>query len=353
MKQIQLNSYRRWTIITAIIVLASICRAQAQTVYVNATSGKDGAGGTITDPLASLEEAVKITNGFEGSPITIKVAPGLYVLSNALKIKKRDNSRDSTTSYTIEAQTLPDDSSWTPAQMPVIQSISGINDTIAFKHCIGILVERNNVNIKGIKFVGNANTASSAYYPIRRVDKNLNGLNVSQCFFIGEKNSAPIQSALWVSGPGVHISHCIFQSSKIAMVLGKNLENFSLTYSIINDAYNTAIWYGFSGNIKSFIFKNNIVTNSNYVMVYPIENGQPEFTLSNSFIGNNGHFVGNYPKDQNSFMEEKSVHFKLTGIKASGMIKQVTVYDNGITRDNLNLTADSDGLFTKAGIFNQ
>jgi len=201
--------------------------------------------------------------------------------------------------------------------------------------------------------VGNANTSVSYYYPIRRADKNLNGLNVSQCFFIGEKNSAPIQSAFWVSGPGVHISHCIFQSAKIAMVLGNNLENFSLTYSIINDAYNTAIWYGFSGNTKSFLFENNIVTNSNYVMVYPIENGQPAFKFGNSFLGNNGHFVGNYPTAQDRFVEEKIDHIKLAGIKSTGTIKQVTVYDEGITRDNLNLTADSDGIFTKAGIFNR
>lgn len=342
------------TMFNSIIFLAFVCRTQAQTIYVNTDAGKDGATGTINAPLARLEEAVRIANNFIDSvPINIKVAPGLYVLTTELTIKPRVDAKRVSGVYTIEAQLMPDDSSWTPAQMPVIQSVSGNNDTAGFKHCIGILIERSNVNIKGIKFVGNANTAASYYYPIRRADKNLNGLNVSNCFFIGEKNSAPIQSAFWVSGPGVNISHCIFQSAKIAMVLGNNLENFSLTYSIINDAYNTAIWYGFSGNTKSFVFENNVVTNSNYIMVYPVENGQPAFTFSNSFLGNNAHFIGNYPKAQDRFVEEKNIHIKLVGIETNGTIKQVTVYDDGITRDNLNLTPDSDGLFTKAGIFNR
>jgi hypothetical protein len=323
----------------------------AQTLYVDATIGKEGAAGSIASPLKSLEEAVKLTHNFKGDkPVHIKLAPGLYLLTQQARLKTASGATD-TNAYTIEAITMPDDSDWKPNKMPVIQSIDGVNDTTGFKHCIAFAVEKNNVILKGLKFIGNANPAVPDYYPIRRVDKTLSGLTVSQCYFIGEANSSAIQSAFWVAGPGVHVDHCIFHSSKIAFVLGGGVNDFSLAYSIIDGAYNTAIWYGFAGNLTSFTFKNNVITNGYYVMVYPAENGQPAFTFSNSVITNNEHYLGNYPKAQDKFFPEEIKNIKEINIEKSGTVKLVNVMDDGLTHDNLNLAPGSTGKTTGAGIF--
>ena len=134
-------------------------------------------------------------------------------------------------------------------------------------------------------------------------------------------------------------------------MLGRNYKDFSLTYSIIDGAYNTAIWYGFDGTIPKFTFKYNIVTNCYYTMVYPVEKGQPDFTFSDSYFVNNKNYLGNYPKAQDRFFTEPNKHIKEVNIKRTGKINFVEVEDDGITKDNLNLTATSAARSTRAGIF--
>jgi len=325
-------------------------RASGQTLYIDAEKGKNNAKGTSSDPILTLDEAVAKTNSFTGNEqVTLKLGPGLYTLRHKLIIKT--NSANKNQTYTIEAITMPDDKGWLPAAMPVIVSLSANNSAYEFPHCEGLLISKNNVTIRGLKFMGNPNTQVHYYYPIRREEKLYDGLNVSQCFFIGEANSAPIQSAFWTAGSGIHVDYCIFHNSKIAFVLGRNFKDFSLTHSIIDGAYNTAIWYGFDGTIPKFTFKNNIVTNCNYVMVYPVEKGQPDFTFSDSYFTNDKNYLGNYPKAQDRFFAEPNKHINEVNIKRTGKITLVAVEDDGITKDNLNLTATSAGKSTGAGIF--
>jgi hypothetical protein len=298
-----------------------------QTLYVDALKGKNNAKGTVNDPILSLDEAVSKTNNFKGNePVTLKLSSGLYTVTHKLTLKTA-GSVANREPYTIEAVTLPDEKTWQPASMPLIMSISGL------------------------KFIGNPNTSVHYYYPIGRHDKTLSGLNVSQCIFIGEANSSAIQSAFWAAGQGIHVDHCIFHNSKIAFVLSGNINGFSLTHSIIDGAYNTAIWYGFDVTQPKFTFKNNIVTNCYYVMVYPVENGQPAYTFSDSYITNNKNYLGNYPKAQDKFFAEPNKHIKEINIKKTGIIKLADVKDDGITRDNLNPIKNSAGQSTGAGIF--
>ena len=333
-----------------IVLLISHTTAYGQTLYVSATKGNDRATGTDTNPLKTLDEAVAQANRFSGTePVKIILTGGLYTVIHKLAIHTKASSARG--SFTLEALTLPDDKAWQPADLPVIVSISSNNSDYEFPHCEGLLIEQNNVIIKGLKFLGNPNNTVRNYYPIRRQNKILSGLNVSQCYFIGEANSAPIQSSFWASGPGIHVDHCIFYNSKIAFVLGDGVNDFSLTHSIIDGAYNTAIWYGFAGTTPKFIFKENVITNCYYVMVYPVEKGQPSYTFSDSFITNNAHYLGNYPKAQDKFIAEPNLHIKEINVYKSGAIKLVNVADDGITKYNLNLAPTSAGKSTGAGIF--
>jgi hypothetical protein len=322
----------------------------AQTLYVNPTNGNDNATGGSRDPLLTLDDAILKANKFSGNaPVTIILGPGLYTVTHKLIINTASKSPNR--AFNIKALTMPDDKLWTPADLPVIVSVSANNSSYEFPHCEGFLISQNNVTIKGIKFLGNPNNKVRNYYPIRRQDKTLSGLNVSQCYFIGEANSSPIQSSFWASGPGIHVDHCIFHNSKIAFVLGDKVNDFSLTHSIIDGAYNTAIWYGFAGNVPQFIFSDNVVTNCYYVMVYPVENGQPSFIFKDSYIVKNGNYLGNYPKAQDKFIAEQKTKIKEINVHKSGTISLVGVADDGITKDNLNLSVGSAGKDVGAGLF--
>jgi hypothetical protein len=179
----------------AILLILSVpLNLSAQTLYVDGVKGRDTGTGTIGAPLASLEEAVHRANALTGDmPVTIKIAPGLYTLIRPLVIHP-ESSQPVTAKYTFEAMVMPDDTALSPAKMPVVQCVADSNRTGKLKHAsCAFQVERNQVAIRGLKFVGNPNPASQYYYVIQRRDSTLTGLEISQCYFIGEKNSAPIQ----------------------------------------------------------------------------------------------------------------------------------------------------------------
>ena len=321
-------------------------RLDAQTIFVDAVKGHDEAKGTITDPFASLEKAVALASGFSGNePITIRIYPGLYVLQHKLEIRTDKVSGD-TVKYIIEAVMMPDDPDWQPNSMPVIQSVSANNSTTQFTHATGFLVAKNNVRFQGLKFLGNSNPSVPYYYPITRENETYAGLEISQCYFIGEKNSAPIQGAVWAHGAGTKIDHCIFYGCKNALLLFKSIKDFSITYSIISGAYEAAAWYGGTGN--DFEFRNNIITNCNFFWVRA-ENTFPTYTFSNSVITDVNEYMG-YWSSHGLIRAEKNSHSE-TGIRKSGKIMLSEVKTEGLPKDYLNLLPQSDGNELKAGIF--
>lgn len=243
------------------IAFASICQnGFSQTYFADPVNGSDNNKGSFEGPFATLEKAVKTANESTGTgQLTIKLFPGLYVLIDKL-ILNPVRVIDDTTTYTIEAVILPDDTSWTAYKMPIIHSISPNNSEIQFPHATGILVASNNVVVRGLKFIGNPKNFSGSpypetfyYYPISKENEKLKCLEVSQCFFIAEKNSAPIQGGVWAHGPNTNVNHCVFYKCRNAILLFKSVEGFSITNSIIYGAYESAIWMG---PIESnFIFK--------------------------------------------------------------------------------------------------
>ena len=330
-----------------VLFLMLSVRINAQTIYADAVNGKENAKGTVADPFLSLEKAITLANGFTGSePVTIKLAPGLYVLSHKMEIKTA-KATDDNAKFTIEAISMPDDAGWQPHKMPVIQSVSPINSNYQFNHSVGFLVAKSNVSFKGLKFVGNASPDVAYYYPITRENENLNGLEVSQCYFIGEKNSTRLQSGMWTHGTGIHVDHCIFYGCRNAMVLIKNIKDFSLTNSIIDGAYESAIWFGASD--APFTFKNNIVTNCNFFWVRP-QNTQPAYTFSNSLICNNGAFMGYITN--NDLIPADKTNLKENRIRKTGKVELVFIKTDARQPHNyLNPVPGSDGADLEAGIF--
>lgn len=126
---------------TILSVAISIC-SYSQTLYKATSKGKDTNSGSLTETLASLRRAVGLAEEYTGhDPVRIKMGPGLYQLSNVLRIQSGKKVNDTAT-YILEPMLMPDDNSWALDAMPVIQSVSGNNDPKYFKHRAGILVNR-------------------------------------------------------------------------------------------------------------------------------------------------------------------------------------------------------------------
>ena len=340
---------RKQTFFFAVLLFFAAGRLSAQVVYVDAAKGREEAKGTATDPLSSLEKAVALAGSFTGNePVTIKIHPGLYVLRQQAVIRTARPLNDSVP-YTLEAAVMPDDPAWQPGKMPVIQSVSPNNSEVQFPHAVGFLVARPHVSFRGLKFLGNAHPEVAYYYPITRENESYRGLTVSQCLFVGEKNSAPIQAAIWAHGAGTRVDHSVFYGCKNAFVLIKAIKDFSLTHSIIHGAYEAAVWYG-PDNDPQFTFRNNIVTGCNFFWLRP-ENTTPAYTFSNSLIANNQHYMGLYTR-QGPVEAPKNAH-KEVGIKKTGNVQLREVDFKGVPKDYLHPVPGSDGSGLKAGLFKE
>ena len=327
-------------------------KPHAQSLYVNSSTGSDDALGTREHPLKSLYQAVKAAKDFKGTmPVTIKIEPGLYVLTNLIKIESRPSQAD-TSMYNFEAAVMPDDSAWKPSATPVIQSVSADNITTYFTHCAGFDVLRNNVSFKGLKFLGNANPTVEYYYPIERDSAKLKNVVVSQCYFIGEKNSAPIQGAVYMEGAdGVHVDHCVFYGCKNALLLFFSASNFSLTHSVIYGCYEAGVWYGIKTEPDAaFTFNNNVFSHCNYFWASAKGGDHPLYRFNNSLISGNTYYLGIHNNGGLSLLKEKGTHTE-NGIRKTGEVILVHTTAEGTPRDYLQLAPNSAGSDIDAGIF--
>ncbi len=320
------------------IFLIFCSHIHAQTLYADAKKG----GGELQKAVASANQYPN------GTPVTIKIAPGLYTLSDILKI---ESVHGNTAPYVLEALVMPDDSNWTPASMPVIESISGNNDRNFFDHCAGIDVERANITIRGIKFVGNANPAVDYYYPVVRDSLLLNNLNISQCYFIGDRYGSVVQGAIYAEGPGIHVDHCIFHDCKNAVLVFEKIRDFSLTHSIIYGAYECAVWYGYKDPDEPFVFSDNIVSHCNYFWASSKGLDHSSYRFYHSLICENEHYVGVQNGQGGVVSLDSNTTYAETNVRKSGSVKLVEVKTEGFPHNYLNLSADSDGTDIEAGIF--
>lgn len=328
----------------SIILLLLVCPLRAQVLYVNASAGNDAADGKVETPVATLQRAIELAKAFKAAEsVTIKVAPGLYTLRDQVVIDKRNTDE---AWLTIEAALMPDDMGWKPAQMPVIQSISANNNKTQFQHAVGLLIAADHVRIRGLKFIGNGNPEVQYYYPVSRKDSTLIGLDVSQCYFIGERNSAPIQGSIWAHGAGIHVDHCIFYGTKNALLLFMAIRDFSFKNSIIVGAYESAVWFG--AFHEPFVFENNIVADSEYLWLRA-EKTYPKYQFKNCLFTGIPHEMGYYGQN-GATPAEKNVHSEEQVVR-SGKLLLSQVGTSGLPHDYLNLLPNSSGKALNAGIF--
>ncbi len=290
---------------------------QSVVYYVNPQTGNDQHDGSAQIPFATLEKAVMQANNLTGQGnITIKLSPGLYTLKDKLIVNPIRQLSDSTR-FTIQARVMPSDTQWTMEKVPVIQSISEDNSSTQFNHSTGILVAENHVTIEGIKFLGNPSPVVPYYYPISREDQTLDDLIIRECLFVGNKESARIQGAVWAHGTRIDISNCIFYECRNAILLFNNVTGFNISQNIITQSYESALWLG--NEIDSFSFRENVVANNQNFLVMPAESKYSS-AFKKSIISGNASYVGSWSREKQGIIE----------ISNPGIIEEEIYRDNKI-----------------------
>ncbi|SDC66897.1 right-handed parallel beta-helix repeat-containing protein [Niabella drilacis] len=320
----------------------------AQVFVVDPVKGSDKASGNPAEPFRSLKRAAAAAAEYDGGDtVRIRLLPGLYLLDDKIVITRKQGILHSGSVYMIEAVVLPDDPLWTPAKMPVILSVSTNNSAVQFPHASGFIAATDHVVIRGLKFLGNTNPETKYYYPIAREDTIYHGLDIAQCYFIGERNSTPIQGAVWAHGAGVHVDHCIFYGCKNALLLFKAIRDFSVIHSIIIGAYEAAVWFG--PFTSAFTFRDNIVFDCNFFWLRP-EGTNPGYVFNNSVIANNKHYAGMYMNSGGLAAVDKN-NFKENNIRKKAKVVLNEVGLDGQQKGYLHLSPTSDGYEIPAGIF--
>ena len=336
-------------LILTVAILAIFFRfSSAQVIYVDVQNGNDAYEGTLQKPFRTIAKGVEAANEItvEGA-ITIKIFPGIYVFSDKVTIKPVSRL-NKTSQCIIEANIMPDDSSWTPEKMPIIQSISGNNSTTQFAHATGFLVESDHVVIRGLKFLGNPNPEVAYYYPITRENPALADLEISQCYFVAERNSVVIQGGIWAQGKDININHCIFNGCRNAILAFENIGGCSITYNVINDAYESAFWIG--ENNEDFEFSNNVINGCRYFWVNSY-NAKQTYKLKSSVITDNEHYIGKWDNEKYDVVEFKSNDFVEVDIIKTGKVRLSERTHEAIPRDYLHPLPESVSYGLNAGIF--
>jgi len=331
-------------------LISFICylSVQAQAVYVDSNIGDDNNKGTEEMPVYSIQRATEIIKSTENDTYKMKLNPGVYILDSTLTV---ETEKDITNKrIVIEASILPEDTAWTPEQMPVIISNSrkGKDTRISEHFVVSFLVESGNVTIRGLKFSGYF-YPNTRYLPVARFNKEKTDLLVEQCMFVGDEHSSVIQVGVLAHGDKVKINRCVFNNVRNAVVFWEDSGNGykignSMTNCIVNGAAECAVWTCTPD--KDFVFENNIVTNSKHFWI--INSGNPTaYSMNNCVIVDNQIYKANWEKkfdefklEEHNVIKDGDIHLRFLG----GI-------DEDMPRDYLHIIPDSLGHDIGAGLF--
>ena len=257
---------------------AQTSAADGTTLYLHPYKGADSNPGSKDSPLRTPAEAARRVNANTGSgPITIVLAEGIYALNEAALFQPK-RSFTKTARLTIRAEVLPDDPTWTQSRMPALIHTMPLDTNwngrpdpfggVAY----GLQTETSHVTIQGLKILGMpivehpAPGAIHRVYPIGRIDRTLDDLEIKQCLFAGDEVTAPNHCGILANGSGIVLDHCIFYNLKITVVFWTGgSTGHAMRNCLVYGAYGCGLWT--SGIANDFEFKNNIIANSEYAWI--------------------------------------------------------------------------------------
>jgi hypothetical protein len=251
-------------------VAPQVGAADGETIYVNPETGADTNPGTKEKPFRTLPAAADRVNEFKGEgAVTVILSPGTYALDRQFSLKANRKYTKSDR-LTIRAEVLPDDAKWDTSKMPtLIHTMPLAKRGFTF----GMHVETSNVTVHGLKVLGMPGVETpkagvlNRVYPIGRMDRKLDDLEISQCVFAGDKVTNPNHACVLANGNGINVHHCIFHGVKLTVVYWTpGSTGHSMTNCFVNGAYGSGIWT--TENADDFVFRNNVIANGNYVWTY-------------------------------------------------------------------------------------
>ncbi len=336
--------------------LALICPLiiHAQVVYVDNKIGDDKNSGTKEAPFFSINKAAEIIRSRDNEIYIMKINPGIYVLDKHVLVATEKTMIGKR--IVIEASILPDDTTWTPDQMPVIVTKSEKGEIMEKDLWIkddwitSFYINESHVTIRGIKFLGYYNPITK-YYPIARFNKAKTDLFVEQCMFLGDLQTSVIQVGVIAHGDEIKVNNCVFYNANFAVIYWEDSGNGSktgngMTNCIVYGASGSAIWTSLPS--KDFIFKNNIVTNCNFFWIKEAAD-TTTYTIDSCVIVNNQYFKGDGDLNPSDFRLIETNVIKEGDISLR-MIK--TIFEPWPI-DHLHIIPNTLGYSIGAGLFNK
>jgi hypothetical protein len=258
------------TVILAAFLAPQARAADGDTFYINPETGADTNPGTKEKPFKTLPAAADRVNELKGEgAVTVILAPGTYALDRqfSLKANRKYTKADR---LTIRAELLPDDEKWDTGKMPTLVHTMPLNRT---GFTFGMLVETSHVTFQGLKLLGMPGVESpqprvlNRVYPIGRMDRKLDDLEIAQCVFAGDKVTNPNHLGVLAHGNGINVHHCVFHGVKLTVVYWTpGSTGHAMTNCFVNGAYGSGIWT--TENADDFVFRSNVIANGNYVWTY-------------------------------------------------------------------------------------
>ncbi len=137
----------------------------------------------------------------------------------------------------------------------------------------GTLTEASHVTIRGLKLLGAPVVETPKpgmlvrVYPIGRMGKQLDDLEIAQCLFAGDKVTSPNHLGILAHGSGIHVHHCVFYNAKLTVVFWTSgSRGHALRNCFVHGAYGSGVWT--SEIADDFDFRDNVIANGNYVWTY-------------------------------------------------------------------------------------
>lgn len=342
-------------------------------IYVNPAIGSDTNSGAKGTPLRTLDEAARRANTSTGSAaFTILLSEGIYALGETVTFKPASRSFSRSERLTIRAEVLPDAPEWHTGRMPTIIHTMALPEGGASN---GMAVETSHVTIQGLRILGvpAVETPKPGFlqrvYPIMRSGTDLEDLEVAQCLFAGDVVTNPNHVCIIASGKGAVVHHCVFYGVKISVVfwLGEGTGH-AMKNCVLHGIYGSAVWTAAIPN--DFVYRNNVVSNSNYVWTYqslasatadtkgksgrefgpsPDPSNNTHYKVVDSYFGGNRKLTGTGTGERLEYADYDSSFLELISTKITD--QSVTLEFDQTKRNYLHPVSGSEAAKIGAGLF--
>lgn len=344
--------------IILLLLVTTVLMAPAEQLYVNAKTGADANPGTKAQPLKTIGEAAKRVNADKEQGATaIILSEGVYLLTETALFTNNKYTLENR--LIIRAEVMPDDTAWSPQQMPVVVTVAPLAPGIGGEEARGLQMEVSHATIEGLRFTGSPDYSYidgknlRRSYPVWRDGKNLEDLLITQCLFTGNADVLPLHVGVIANGQGLVIDHCVFFDCKNPVVFwkadGGTSKHNAMRYCLVYGCYFSGVWTTQSTDGDDFEFHHNIIADCKTVWIR--ENGSTRRYKAHDCIFTGYTNLAGYGSGPLSGTNVTSTDFlQMENVQTTGTIQ---IEKDQSKRNYLQLRDGSFGAALKAGLFKE